>query len=113
MITAVVDNADTALKIYEPLKVVTDSANWAKDLGNEPPNKLTPVAYAKRIEDEFRGVRNVSLRTLDENDMAELRMGGILAVAQGSTLNAPRIVVMEYDGTNGAQDRPLALVGKG
>lgn len=112
-LTAIVDNADVAQKLYAPLKTVTDSANWAKDLGNEPPNKLTPVAYAKRIEDEFRGQPNVSVKTLDEDDMKALGMGGILAVTQGSTMNPARIVVLEYDGTNGAQDRPLALVGKG
>lgn len=112
-VTAIVDNVIEAERIYAPLKAVTDSANWACDLGNEPPNKLTPVAYAKRIEDEFHGVPNVSLKTLDESDMVELGMGGILAVTQGSTMNPARIVVMEYDGTNGSQDRPLALVGKG
>lgn len=112
-LTAVVSDPVSAHHIYEPLKVITDSANWARDLGNEPPNMLTPVIYAKRIEDEFRGQKNVSVKTLDEADMADLKMGGILAVSQGSTRNPPRIVVIEYDGTNGAEDRPYALVGKG
>lgn len=112
-VTAIVDNVLEAEGLYAPLKAVTDSANWARDLGNEPPNKLTPVAYAKRIEEEFHGLPNVKVKTLDESDMKALGMGGILAVTQGSTMNPARISIIEYDGTNGSNDRPLALVGKG
>lgn len=112
-VTAIVNNVNFAELSYAPLKAVTDSANWARDLGNEPPNKLTPVAYAKRIEEEFHGLPNVKVKTLDESDMKALGMGGILAVTQGSTMNPARISIIEYDGTNGSNDRPLALVGKG
>lgn len=108
-----VDDPVRAMAVYKPLSIVTDSANWSRDLGNEPPNVLTPVNYAKRIENEFRGIPNVKVTTLDQADMERLGMGGILAVSQGSTRNPPRIVVLEYDGTGGSAEAPLALVGKG
>jgi leucyl aminopeptidase len=109
----VVQDPAAAIKIHDDLKIVTDSAIWARDLGNEPANILTPVNYAKRIENEFRGIPNVKITTLDQADMEELEMGGILAVSQGSTRHPPRIVVLEYDGTNGSDASPIALVGKG
>ncbi len=95
------------------LSEITNSANWAKDLGNEPPNKLTPQVYAKRITDELQQFNNVKVRTLDVADMEALKMGGALAVNQGSTKNPGCMVVIEYDGTNGVQDKPYGLVGKG
>jgi len=44
--------------------------------------------------------------------MKALGMNSALAVGQGSD-KPPRMVVMEYDGTNGSRRKPLALVGKG
>jgi len=44
--------------------------------------------------------------------MGELGMGALLGVSQGSA-RPPRLLVMRWDGTHGAQKTPLALVGKG
>jgi len=44
--------------------------------------------------------------------MKKLGMNAALAVGQGS-LTPPRMVIMEYDGTGGKQEQPLAFVGKG
>jgi leucyl aminopeptidase len=84
---------------------------WAADLANEPGNALYPDSYAKEIEARLAPL-GVKVTILDEHDMAKLGMGAALAVGRGSA-KPPRMVVMEYDGTNGAQKRPLSLVGKG
>lgn len=109
----IVDDAQIAEHLHKPMKSLTDSANFARDLGNEPPNKLTPQVYAKRITDELQKFDNVKVRTLDIADMQALGMGGALAVTQGSTKNPGCMVVIEYDGSHGAQEKPFGLVGKG
>lgn len=96
---------------FAKLKAVTDGHFWARDLGNEPPNKLYPDAYARQIREELEPL-GVKVTVLNKEDMEEMGMGAALAVAQGSQLE-PRVVVMEYDRSGGAQKQPLALVGKG
>lgn len=98
---------------FDQLQAVTQSQNWARDLGNEPPNHLTPANYAKRITNELQQFDNVKVKTLDVADMEALGMGGALAVNQGSTKNPGCMVVIEYDGTGGSSEAPLGLVGKG
>src|SRR3546814_4030932 len=44
--------------------------------------------------------------------MTDLGMGSLLGVAQGS-VREPRLLAMEWDGTGGAAEKPLAFVGKG
>ncbi|MFP4312957.1 MAG: leucyl aminopeptidase family protein [Alphaproteobacteria bacterium] len=113
ILRAVVPDPVFANVLHAELKAVTDAQKWAKDLGNEPPNKLTPAVYANRIVEEMSKYDNVKLKVMDEEDMKERGMHAALAVSQGSTKNPGRIVVIEYDGTGGSQDRPIGFVGKG
>src|SRR5690606_39927628 len=62
---------------------------------------------ARRIADEHEGV---STEILERAEMEKLGMGALLAVARGSA-NAPRLVVLRYQGAGDAA--PFALVGKG
>lgn len=84
---------------------------WAKDLGNEPPNVLYPEHYAERIESTLKPL-GVKTRLISYQDMQDIGMEAALAVG-GSAANKPCMMIMEYDGTNGAADRPVGLVGKG
>lgn len=87
-------------------------AFWARDLANEPPNVLTPKAFAQNIRDELQPL-GVCVRILEEDEMERLGMGAAIAVGKGSA-HPPRMVIMEYDGTFGQDSNPpLALVGKG
>lgn len=98
---------------YTELEAVTEAQKWAKDLGNEPPNKLTPANYAKRIVEEMSQYCNVKIKVMEEDDMRKRGMEAALAVSQGSTKNPGRVVIIEYDGTGGSQERPIGFVGKG
>ena len=102
---------DAAQKQFDALRVTTDSVFWASDLVNEPGNVLNPQTYAERIAAELAPL-GIRVRTIDAAEMKALGMNAALAVGQGSA-TPPCMVVMEYDGSNGQQDRPLALVGKG
>ena len=81
----------------------------ARDLVSEPANTLYPESFADRCRDlEALGVE---VEVLDAERLAELGMGAILAVGQGSD-RPPHAVVMRWNG-GAADEEPLALVGKG
>jgi leucyl aminopeptidase len=82
-----------------------------RDLGDAPPNICTPIYLAdtaKKIAAENKGMK---VDVLDENQMAKLGMGALLAVGQGS-VNPPRLIRMSWKGGKEG-DAPLALIGKG
>jgi len=106
-----VQDPAAAEKEFVRLKNVTDGVFWASDLANEPGNVLNPQTYAADIASKLSPL-GIKIRIISAQEMEKLGMGAALAVGRGSA-TPPCMVVMEYDGTNGAQDRPLALVGKG
>lgn len=111
-LTVAFNKSSAAKAKFEKLKNVTDGVFLARDMSNEPPNAMYPESAAKLIQDELK-LPGVTTKVLDEKEMARLGMGAALAVGQGS-INPPRMVVVEYDGTDGtSSDVPLALVGKG
>ncbi|NNC72126.1 MAG: leucyl aminopeptidase [Sphingomonadaceae bacterium] len=81
-----------------------------RELVTEPPNVIYPESFVERCRqlEEF----GVEIEVLDKAKMIELGMGALLGVAQGSVKD-PQLLVMRWDGTGGAQARPVALVGKG
>ncbi|MDX1400064.1 MAG: M17 family peptidase N-terminal domain-containing protein, partial [Oceanospirillum sp.] len=89
---------------------VGEGMNLTRTLGNLPGNICTPVYLAQQAEELAKDFDELSLTILDENQMAELGMGSLLSVAKGS-VEAPRLVVMEYKGNGDA--KPHVLVGKG
>jgi len=110
-LTVLVPESGAAAKAFAALEPVIAGVTLARDLISEPPNKLTPVVLAGRCED--LAALGVEVDVLDEARMAELGMGALLGVAQGS-VNPPRLVALKWRGDPGAADpRPLALVGKG
>ena len=84
----------------------------ARELGNLPPNICTPAYLAEQAQ--AWGARfaaeNVTVEVLERDAMAELGMGSLLAVAQGSA-NAPKMIIMRYSGAG--DDKPYVFVGKG
>lgn len=87
-------------------------ATWtccARDLQNTPPNDLTPELFAQMAQVKAAEAR-ISCRVFDENMIRELRMGALLAVAQGSS-NPPRFVVLENQRPDSADT--IVLIGKG
>jgi leucyl aminopeptidase len=91
-------------------RILAESANFARDLGNEPPNTLTPTELGERAR---RMAAEVGLEC-EIHDKAWIRkqeMGALLGVNQGS-VEEPRFIVLRYNG--GSKRMPtLALVGKG
>ncbi|GMW03253.1 MAG: putative cytosol aminopeptidase [Candidatus Hydrogenedentota bacterium] len=86
-----------------------EHANWARDLANEPPNRLTPaqLAYeAKTLCEHF----GLTYDFVDEGQMAELGLEALLSVAKGSREPAKLVFVSYHYGDHVPT---VALVGKG
>ena len=92
-------------------RVIAESQNLARQLGNEPSNRLTPCMLADRAA-AMASEAGLAIDILDENKMAELKMGALLSVAQGSA-EPPRMMIITYTPEKLATGAPvLGLVGK-
>ena len=98
-----------AARCWRAEQAVADGVEFARDLVNEPANRLGPVEFADRLK--ALGEIGVDVKVLDEKALARKKMGALLGVAQGSRRPA-RVVVMKWKGGK-ARQRPLALIGKG
>jgi leucyl aminopeptidase len=93
-------------------RVIGESQNFARDLINEPSNKLTPRILAAKAEAMAKEV-GLAVDVLDERKIAELKMGALIGVAQGS-IEPPRMIVVRYEPQTPRPEAPvLGLVGKG
>lgn len=99
------------ISAVEQGRVIAESLNFARDLINEPSNRLTPRMLAARAEAMARE-SGLAIEILDERKIAELKMGALIGVAQGS-VEPPRVIVVRYAPKNVRPGGPvLGLVGK-
>ena len=92
-------------------RVIADSQNFARDLINEPSNKLTPSILAQKAEAMAKAA-GLGVEILDEKKIAELKMGALLGVAQGS-IEPPRMIVIIYNPPSAKPGAPvIGLIGK-
>lgn len=90
-------------------RILAEATNLARTMVNEPASKMTPTILAQRAQD-VANEYGLGIEILERDRMAELNMGGVLGVAQGS-VEPPKFIIMRY---RVSEDRPtLALVGKG
>jgi len=93
-------------------RVVGDAVNFARTLGNEPANVLTPAELAERALAE--GARSgLQVQVLERDEMEKMGMNALLAVARGS-VQPPKLILLRIPGQKPARNAPLfALIGKG
>ncbi len=91
---------------------VTAAQNRARDLGNTPPNDMTPDHLAAHAEALAERHEAVSVAALDEAAIRAAGMGAFAAVAQGSATEA-RLIQLDYEGPGSAATPWLAFIGKG
>ena len=93
-------------------RIVAEAQNFARELANEPANRLTPMGlaeHAHRMAEEF----GLEYEVLDRDRMAQLGMGSLLGVAIGSA-EPPALIVLRYrPAAAPAGSVHLGLVGKG
>jgi leucyl aminopeptidase len=92
-------------------RTIAESQNFTRDLVNEPSNKLTPRILAEKAQAMAREM-GLAVEVLDEKKIADLKMGALLAVAQGS-VEPPRVIVVTYTPAHPKPGAPvIGLVGK-
>ena len=101
-------DAASALRTAEGLAL---AVNLARTLTNEPPNVCTPQRLADAAADIAKAP-NFSLTVFDEQALADKKMGGIVAVGQGSS-RPPRLIHLTYAPPGADPKAAIALVGKG
>ena len=90
-------------------QVSAEAVCFTRDLVNRPGNVMNPEVMANaasKLAEELP----LEVEVLDEVQMAERKMGAILAVGQGSA-NPPRMITLKYNGADAAPY--VAYVGKG
>ncbi len=91
-------------------RTIAEAVNWTRDLVNEPANNMTPTILAEAARSQADKL-GLAIEIFDRDRIAEMGMGGLMGVSQGSQ-QPPKFIVMSYKGTK--SDRiDLALVGKG
>ena len=90
---------------------IGNSANITRELVNLPGNICTPDYLAKQSRALGRRHDKMSVSVLDEKKMAELGMGSLLSVGNGSD-EPSKLIVINYKGGK-AKDDPYCIVGKG
>ena len=89
-------------------EIVALATSFARDLANSPGNELYPESLAAAAEES--GKRSgFKVKVLDEIQIAQLGMGGVMGVSQGSS-RLPRFLVLEH---GPKRSHPVVLVGKG
>jgi leucyl aminopeptidase len=92
-------------------EVTAEFTAHARDLVNEPSNRMDPSHLAKFAQDMARKVPGLTCKILNKAQLQKLKMGAFLAVNEGSHVPA-HLIILEYKGGN-AKDAPIAYVGKG
>ena len=111
LVTVVVVGAnDVAQADWTRTSAVVRGVNFARELVTEPANIIFPESFVERAR-QLTDL-GIDVQVLDEAAMREAGMGALLGVAQGSS-RPPRLLVMRWDGTDGAARPPVALIGKG
>ena len=104
-------DSDAIARAVERGTILGESTNQARTLSNEPGNVLPPRVFAERAM-EIAADAGLTVEVLDERRIAELKMGLLLGVAQGSQ-EPPRVVVLRHEPANAPPGPVLGLVGKG
>ncbi|HEY0148605.1 MAG TPA: leucyl aminopeptidase [Allosphingosinicella sp.] len=106
----VIVGADGAEQAWQSRAALLEGISFTRELVAEPANILYPESFVERCRARVAPL-GVEIEVLDEKQMAELGMGALLGVGQGS-VRPPRLLAMRWNGGE-AGAKPVVLVGKG
>jgi leucyl aminopeptidase len=89
---------------------IAAAVNLSRDLSNEPPNELPPIALARAAQDVAKD-HKLKVVVFDKKEIQRRGMHLLYAVGQGSSMD-PRFVHLSYIPAKKAKKR-LVFVGKG
>ncbi|HXZ27319.1 MAG TPA: M17 family peptidase N-terminal domain-containing protein, partial [Terriglobales bacterium] len=88
-------------RALEEGRIVGESQNFTRELVNEPGNRMTPTALARRAADMVRLIAEhadgfrMTVEAYGADKIKELKMGAFWSVAQGSD-EPPALIVIKY-----------------
>ncbi|MCF6365079.1 MAG: leucyl aminopeptidase [Bacteroidales bacterium] len=97
-------------QIFE-LQTIVNALFYARDLGNEPYSGLNSVDLSEKIK-ELGKEAGFVVEVFKKKEIEANKMGGILAVNQGSNIS-PTFSVLKWEPKNAVNSKPYVLVGKG
>ncbi|WP_395340566.1 leucyl aminopeptidase [Ningiella sp. W23] len=98
-------------RAIEHAQAISIGVKVAKDVANMPPNICNPQFLNDQAAELVANYDSLSLETINEAKMAELKMDSYLAVGRGS-VNESIMSIIEHKG--GEKDQaPIVIVGKG
>ncbi len=107
---AIVGAGEGAEAAWAQLAAVAEGVAFTRDLVSEPANIIYPESFVDRCR--MLADVGVGIEILDERQMADLGMGAMIGVGQGS-VRPPRLLCMVWKGAGAADAAPLMLIGKG
>jgi leucyl aminopeptidase len=93
---------------WKSSEAIAEGVNLARTVVNEPPNVLTPAAFAAHAETLTK--LGVEVQILREKELKKLGMRALLAVGQGSEQES-HVAIMRWRGSPDTD--PIAIIGKG
>lgn len=109
--TVYLDDKDIAANELESLNNLIRAVTYAKDLVNEPLNYLNAPRFSE-LALELAKDCGFTTEVFDKTKIEELKMGGLIAVNQGSD-TPPTFNIFTHKPVNAINKQPLVLVGKG
>jgi len=93
------------------LETLVEAVYLGRNLVNEPLSYLSAVQFGKEVQ-EMGKKAGFKVEVFNKARIRSLKMGGLLAVNQGS-IDPPVFVVMEHKPRGAVNKKPYVLVGKG
>ncbi|MFT6922611.1 MAG: leucyl aminopeptidase [Crocinitomicaceae bacterium] len=95
----------------DELESIYKAVSWARTMVNEPVSFLNADQLAAEIS-VLADSTDLKVTVLEKTQIESLKMGGLLAVNQGS-IDQPTFTIAEYKPENATNKKPIVLVGKG
>jgi leucyl aminopeptidase len=109
-VTVAVPDASRHKAAFTAAKAAASGIEFARELGNLPPNHATPTRLGEEAKKLARS-HGLKVEVLGPKEVAKIGMGSFMSVAQGSD-EPLRFIVLRYTGA-AASEAPVVLVGKG
>ena len=85
--------------------ILAEAQNFARDLGNQPANLMTPTVIAQQAQQMAHDF-GLDIEVLDRDRMKQLGMGSLLGVAQGSD-EPPVMIILKYQPASAKSKPPI------
>lgn len=103
-------DTDGLEQAVEQGRILAEAQNFARVLGNDPPNVLTPTVLAQHAR-EVAEKYGLGCEILDRERMTQLGFGALLGVAMGSA-EPPVLIVLRYVPEKATTTANVGLIGK-